>query len=141
MSPTTTGIASSPTFSRTLAAIGAESSMPLTGTPRSARGTATRPVPIASSSAGPSPARSASRSTVGRSTSGANMSAAASSYRSASSSSHRSLLVTRPTQPPPPQPVERFHADPPLVDGGSASGDAADARDEDGAEDADGEGD
>ena len=74
MSPITTGIVASSTFSRSRATIGAESSMPVTGTPRSASGTATRPVPIASSSARPSPASSASRSTVGPSTSGANMS-------------------------------------------------------------------
>ncbi|WP_311774392.1 hypothetical protein [Micromonospora carbonacea] len=50
-----------------------DSSMPVTGTPRSASGTATRPVPTANSSAAPSPASVASRSTVGPSTSGANM--------------------------------------------------------------------
>ena len=39
--------------------------MPATGTPRSASGSAMRPVPIANSSAAPSPASSASRSTAG----------------------------------------------------------------------------
>jgi hypothetical protein len=34
MSPTTTGRASAPTFSRSLATMGSESSMPMTGTPR-----------------------------------------------------------------------------------------------------------
>ena len=39
-------------------------SMPATVTPRAASGSATRPVPMASSSAGPSPASSASTSMV-----------------------------------------------------------------------------
>jgi hypothetical protein len=73
MSPRTTGIIASSAFVRSLSTIGRDNSMPVTGTPRSARGTATRPVPMANSSAGPSPDSSASRSTVGVRTSGANM--------------------------------------------------------------------
>src|SRR6478672_3753 len=59
--------------------MGCESSMPLTGTSRSTRGMATRPVPIANSSAAPSPARSAKKPTTGSRTSGANMKAELSS--------------------------------------------------------------
>ncbi len=73
MSPTITGIVASSAFSRSWSIIGRDSSMPVTGTPRSASGMATRPVPMANSSAAPSPASSASRSTVGPRTSGANM--------------------------------------------------------------------
>ena len=47
--------------------------MPATRTPRSASGSAIRPVPIANSSAAPSPASSASRSTAGPTTAGSNM--------------------------------------------------------------------
>ena len=47
--------------------------MPATGTPRSASGSAIRPVPIANSSAAPSPASSASKSTAGPITAGSNM--------------------------------------------------------------------
>ena len=71
MSPTMTGM--SVRFLLSWSTIGCESSMPATDTPRSTRGMATRPVPIANSSARPSPASAASRSTVGPSTSGANM--------------------------------------------------------------------
>ena len=78
---------------RSLSTMGCESSMPLTGMPRSARGMATRPVPIASSSAAPSPARSDRKRTAGSRTSGANMKAELSSWCSAVSASHRSLLV------------------------------------------------
>ena len=56
-----------------------DSSIPDTGTPRAASGSATLPVPIANSSAAPSPASSTSRSTVGPTTSGANMAAELSS--------------------------------------------------------------
>jgi hypothetical protein len=73
MSPTTTGIVASSTLARSTSTIGTDSSIPVTGTPLSASGTATRPVPIASSRARPPPASSARRSTVGPSTSGANM--------------------------------------------------------------------
>ena len=73
MSPTTTGMVVSSTLVRSWSIIGWDSSIPVTGTPRSASGTATRPVPMASSSARPPPASSTSRSTVGPRTSGANM--------------------------------------------------------------------
>ncbi len=79
MSPTTTGIRSAGILACNLSAIGRDSSIPLTGTPRSASGIATRPVPIANSSAGPFPASRASRSTAGPSTSGANISVASAS--------------------------------------------------------------
>ncbi len=49
--------------------------MPVTGTPRAASATPTRPVPMASSSAAPDPANRARKSTVGFNTSGANFSA------------------------------------------------------------------
>src|SRR4051794_6862069 len=97
MSPTTTGTSSR--LARSCSTIGADSSIPVTGTPRSTSGTATRPVPMASSSAGPSPARSARNATAGSSTSGANMNADVSSYASAVSASHRSLLVIPPASP------------------------------------------
>ena len=70
MSPLITGIAASSAFSRNWLIIGCDSSMPVTGTPRPASGTATRPVPMANSSARPEPASPARRSTVGPSTSG-----------------------------------------------------------------------
>jgi hypothetical protein len=73
MSPTITGIVASSAFARSWSIIGPDSSMPVTGTPRAASGTATRPVPMANSSAAPSPARATRRFTVGPSTSGANM--------------------------------------------------------------------
>ena len=66
---------------RSCSTIAADSSMPVTAAPRCARGTATRPVPMANSSAGPVPASSASRSTVGSSTSAANMPSPGVSYR------------------------------------------------------------
>ena len=56
-----------------------ESSMPATRTPRSASGTAIRPVPIANSSAPPSPAKPASTSTTGPTTAGSNIAAERSS--------------------------------------------------------------
>jgi len=92
MSPTTTGI--SAPFLRSSSAIAGDSSIPLTGTPASASGIATRPVPIANSRARPSPARPASKRTVGSRTSGANMNADVSSYRPAVVGSYTSLLVT-----------------------------------------------
>ena len=73
MSPTTTGMSARLRWSSST--IGWDSSIPVTGTPRSASGIATRPVPIASSRAGPSPASPARKSTAGSSTSGANMKA------------------------------------------------------------------
>src|SRR4051794_18662488 len=77
MSPTTAGM--SVRFLRSWSAIGCESSMPLTETPRLTNGMATRPVPMANSSAAPSPARSARKRTAGSSTTGANMNAEVSS--------------------------------------------------------------
>lgn len=73
MSPTVTGMVSSSTLVRSCSIIGRESSMPVTGTPRSASGTATRPVPIANSRTGPPSASPARRLTVGSMTSGANL--------------------------------------------------------------------
>ena len=86
-SPIVTPISSAPGFSRSRAAIAFESSIPCTGTPRCASGTAIRPVPIASSSARPSPASSTSRSTTGSTRSGLNISGYDSSYRAATGSS------------------------------------------------------
>src|SRR5918993_1981072 len=99
MSPSTTGMAASSTLVRSCSTIGADSSMPATGTPRSASGTATRPVPIASSSARPPPASAASLSTVGPSTSGANMPVPGVSYRRAASPSQISMGPTLPALP------------------------------------------
>ncbi len=73
MSPITASIRSAPGFSRSRASIASELSIPATRTPRAASGTAIRPVPIANSSAPPSPASPASVSTVGPTTSGLNM--------------------------------------------------------------------
>ncbi len=70
MSPIVTSTSWASSLARSWAAMSVESSIPDTGTPRAASGRATRPVPTASSSARPSPASSASRSTVGPSTSG-----------------------------------------------------------------------
>ena len=53
--------------------------MPATRTPRSASGSAIRPVPIPSSSAPPSPAKPASISTTGSTTAGSDMAAERSS--------------------------------------------------------------
>ena len=86
-SPIVRPISSPPGFSRSLATIACDMSIPWTGTPRWARGSATRPVPIPSSRARPSPASSARKSTTGSSTSGSNMSADDSSYRAATGSS------------------------------------------------------
>ncbi len=58
MSPIVTGNRSPPGLRRSSATIASEKSMPCTSTPRAASGKATRPVPIASSRAGPSPASS-----------------------------------------------------------------------------------
>ena len=92
MSPAMTGTASPPALARSWSSIGWERSMPCTSTPRRARsGSATRPVPIASSSAGPSPASAASRSTTGSSTSAANIDAEVASYTSATSAPHRTV--------------------------------------------------
>ena len=73
MSPMVTPIASPPGLPRSLAAIARDSSMPCTGTPRWDSGSPMRPVPMASSSARPLPASSASRLTAGSIASGRNM--------------------------------------------------------------------
>ncbi len=73
MSPATASMAAPPGFSRSRWSIASELSMPATRTPRSARGTATRPVPIANSRTRPPAASSASVSTVGPMTCGENM--------------------------------------------------------------------
>ena len=79
MSPIVTGTASAPGLARSRSAMCGDSSIPLTGTPRALSGSATRPVPTANSSAGPSPASEASMSTHGPSRSGANISGLAAS--------------------------------------------------------------
>ncbi len=73
MSPTRASIPSAPGLSRRRASIASEVSIPATGTPRPASGSAMRPVPMANSSAAPSPASSANRSTAGPTTAGSNM--------------------------------------------------------------------
>ena len=75
MSPMVTAMPSAPGLARSWSTIGGDSSMPVTGTPRACNGTATRPVPIASSSAAPPAASSASRSTIGSRTAGSNIGA------------------------------------------------------------------
>jgi hypothetical protein len=67
--------------------MGCDSSMPATRTPRSTSGIATRPVPMASSRAAPSPATAARKSTAGSRTSGSNMKADDWSYLAALSAS------------------------------------------------------
>ena len=79
MSPAIASIRSAPGFSRSSASIASELSMPATRTPRAASGSAIRPVPIANSSAAPSPASCASASTAGPTTAGSNMPAESSS--------------------------------------------------------------
>ena len=86
-SPIVTPMSSPPGFARSLAAMAFDSSIPCTGTPRRASGSAIRPVPIPSSSAEPSPASSARKSTIGSTTAGSNVSAADSSYLAATRSS------------------------------------------------------
>ena len=73
MSPIVTSMRCASSLARSCSTMAVESSIPDTGTPRAASGNATRPVPTANSSAAPSPASSASRSTVGPSTSGSNI--------------------------------------------------------------------
>ena len=75
MSPARTGTVAPSALRRSWATMGADSSIPVTGTPRAASGMATRPVPMANSSAAPDPARRARKSTAGSRTSGANRSA------------------------------------------------------------------
>ena len=52
-SPMVTPMSSAPGFARSRATIASDSSIPWTGTPRAASGSATRPVPMPSSSAAP----------------------------------------------------------------------------------------
>lgn len=73
MPPIVTLIRPAGSLAKRRSAMAVESSIPDAATPRSVSGMATRPVPMANSSASPSPADSASRSTVGPSTSGSNM--------------------------------------------------------------------
>ena len=73
-SPIVMPISFAPGFALSLAVIARERSIPCTGTPRAASGTAIRPVPIPSSSARPLAASSASRSTAGPTTAGSNIS-------------------------------------------------------------------
>jgi hypothetical protein len=75
--------------------IGADSSIPVTGTPFALSGTPIRPVPIASSSAAPPSASRANISTVGPTTSGAKTPSSP-SYRAVCSVVHTSLLVMPP---------------------------------------------
>src|SRR3954454_21271735 len=93
MSPSTAPMPDAPGFALSRSSMYGEISIPDTATPRSASGTATRPVPIASSSARPPPASPASRSTVGPSVAGSNRSAESSSYVAAISSSNQILLM------------------------------------------------
>ena len=64
-SPIVTPMSSPPGFARILATIAFDMSIPRTVTPRRASGSAILPVPTANSSARPSPARSARKSTAG----------------------------------------------------------------------------
>ena len=86
-SPIVTPMSSPPGFARILATIAFDMSIPWTATPRRDSGSAILPVPTANSSAGPSPARSARKSTVGSTASALNISAEDSSYRAATRSS------------------------------------------------------
>ena len=93
MSPTVTGTASAPGLARSRSAMCGDSSIPLTGTPRALSGSATRPVPTANSSAGPSPASAASTSTHGSSTAAENMSPLPASYDAAISGPHSCVAM------------------------------------------------
>ncbi|WP_435588598.1 hypothetical protein [Micromonospora chalcea] len=117
MSPITTGIVAASAFDRSRSTIGTESSMPLTRTPRPARGTATRPVPMANSSTGPSPASAASRSTAGSSTSGANIPVPGVSYRSAVSPFQISSWRIRSPWRSVPDAVDRISPSSPVPEG------------------------
>src|SRR5262249_47469386 len=64
--PSATSIWLPPTFARRRSSMAGEASMPWTRTPRSASGKAMRPAPMPSSSAGPTCARSARKSTAAR---------------------------------------------------------------------------
>lgn len=74
---------SPPGLALSRAVIARDMSMPCTGTPRPARGSAIRPMPTPNSSARPPPASRARRSTAGSTASGVNMPADDSSYRAA----------------------------------------------------------
>ena len=63
-SPIVTPMSSPPGFARSLATIAFDNSIPCTGTPRCASGSAIRPVPMPSSSARPPPASSARNATA-----------------------------------------------------------------------------
>jgi hypothetical protein len=79
MSPIVTRTASPPGLRRSRSTIASERSIPSTRIPRAARGRAMRPVPTASSSAGPLPVRAASTSTVRSMTAGSNSAPSSSS--------------------------------------------------------------
>ncbi len=81
-----TPMASPPGLARSRATMAFDRSMPCTGTPRAASGSAMRPVPMPSSSARPSPARPARKSAVAATTAGSNSAESSSSYRAAISS-------------------------------------------------------
>jgi hypothetical protein len=86
-SPIVMPMSSPPGFARSLATIAFDNSIPWTGTPRCASGSAIRPVPIPSSRARPLPTIAVRKSTAGSTTVGSNISAADSSYRAATRSS------------------------------------------------------
>jgi hypothetical protein len=94
MLPIVTGIASAPGLASIRAAMCSDNSMPCTGTRRALSASATRPVPVANSSAGPSPASAASRPVIGSSTVGENMSAYVLSYTEAISGPQLIVLMS-----------------------------------------------
>ena len=65
MSPIATSIAAPPGLARRRSTMARDRSIPATFTPASCSGRATRPVPMANSSAGPPSARAARRRTIG----------------------------------------------------------------------------
>ena len=73
-SPMVTPMSSAPGFARSSATMAGDRSIPCTRTPRWLSGIAMRPVPMPSSSAAPSPARSARKRTAGSTTAGSNSS-------------------------------------------------------------------
>ena len=77
--PIATSNPAPPSLARSCSTMSAESSIPATGTPRRANGSAIRPVPIPNSSARPEPASPANTSTTGSTTSDANIAADVSS--------------------------------------------------------------
>ncbi len=70
MSPIVTATRSAPGLAASCSAMAGDSSIPRTAIPRALSGSATRPVPTANSTTGPSPASSASRPTMGSRTAG-----------------------------------------------------------------------